>query len=355
MKEKGNIGIKILIVILILFIIVAGALLAIKIMDEKSILTNNKLEGNENENNNIEEPNKEPEKQVQIYSGNDRPIAVMIDNVGQALPQAGLNDAYIVYQIIAEGGLTRYMAVFKGVNLDKIGPVRSSRHYYLDYAMENDAIYVHYGWSPQAESDISKYRVNNINGITAPSTTFWRVKDKPSPHNAVTSTEKILNQVQKFGYRTTSDEKSVLNYVTDEVNLEEDSAIVATDVVIPYPSENAEFKYNEETLRYERYTNGKLQKDWTTSEVVSTKNIIITFASNSKLQDTENKDRQDLDNVGDLKGYYITNGKAIEIVCSKASRTAKTIYKDLEGNVIKVNDGNTFIEICPINTKVTFE
>ncbi len=352
---KGNIGIKILIIILILFIIVAGALLAIKIMDEKSILTNNKLDGKQDENDNQQEPNKEPEKQIQIYSGKERPIAVMIDNVGQALPQAGLNDAYIVYQIIAEGGLTRYMAVFKGVNLEKIGPVRSSRHYFLDYAMENDAIYVHYGWSPQAEKDISKYRVNNINGITAPSSTFWRVKDKPSPHNAVTSTEKILNQAKNFGYRTTSDEKSVLNYVTDEVNLEEDSAIIATDVVIPYPSEKAEFKYNEETLRYERYTNGKLQKDWTTSEVVSTKNIIITYASNSKLQDTENKDRQDLDNIGDLKGYYITNGKAIEIVCSKSSRTAKTIYKDLEGNIINVNDGNTFIEICPINTKVTFE
>ena len=353
MNEKGSIGIKILVIILVILIIAAAILLAIKIKNSKTILTDNNIEAKQDENK-IEEQ-KEPEKQVQIYSGTDRPIAVMIDNVGDALPQAGLNDAYIVYEIIAEGGLTRYMAVFKGVNLDKIGPVRSSRHYYLDYAMENDAIYVHYGWSPQAQSDISKYKINNINGITAPSTTFWRVKDKASPHDAVTSTEKILNQAQKYGYRTTSDSKSILNYVTDEVNLETEDSIIATDVVIPYPSEKARFKYNEETSRYERYTNGTLQKDWTTSEVISTKNIIITFASNSTLSDGENKGRQNLDNIGDLKGYYITNGKAIEIVCSKTARNTKTVYKDLEGNIINVNDGNTFIEICPINTQVTFE
>lgn len=354
MKEKGSIGIKILVIILIILIIVAGVLLAIKIKNGEAILTDNNLEEKKEENN-IEELAKEPEKQIKIYSGTDRPIAVMIDNVGQALPQAGLNDAYIVYEIIAEGGLTRYMALFKGVDLEKIGPVRSSRHYFLDYAMENDAIYVHYGWSPQAEIDISKYKINNINGITAPSTTFWRVKDKPSPHNAVTSTEKILNQAQKFGYRTTSEAKSILNYVTEEVNLKSEEAINATDITIPYPSEKARFKYNEETMRYERYTNGTLQKDWTTSEVVSTKNIIITFANNTKLNDTENKDRQDLDNIGDLKGYYITNGKAVEIVCSKTSRNTKTVYKDLQGNIININDGNTFIEICPINTQVTFE
>ena len=110
----------------------------------------------------------------------DRPIAVMIDNHNGAWPQAGLNQAYMVYEIIVEGGETRLMALFKGVTVDKIGPVRSSRHYFLDYAMENDAIYAHFGWSPQAKSDISKYSINNINGITESSSTFWRVKDKSS-------------------------------------------------------------------------------------------------------------------------------------------------------------------------------
>ena len=71
--------------------------------------------------------------------------------------------------------------------------------------------------------------------------------------------------------------------------------------------------------------------------------------------DGENKGRQTLDNVKALSGYYITNGKAIEITAEKSSRASQTVYKDLEGNEIEVNDGNTFIQICPIDSKVVIE
>ena len=73
------------------------------------------------------------------------------------------------------------------------------------------------------------------------------------------------------------------------------------------------------------------------------------------MNDGENKDRQTLSNVGTLNGYYITNGKSIKITCEKTSRSAQTVYKDLDGNEIKVNDGNTYVQICPINAKVTIE
>ena len=73
------------------------------------------------------------------------------------------------------------------------------------------------------------------------------------------------------------------------------------------------------------------------------------------MNDGENKGRQTLYNVGTLKGYYITNGKAIEITCEKSSRSVKTVYKDLNGKEIDVNDGNTFVQICPINANVTME
>ena len=134
----------------------------------------------------------EPEEQKSIFYGSDRPVAIMIDNHKGAWPQVGLNSAYSVYEIIVEGGETRLMALFKGVDLDKIGPVRSARHYFLDYALENDAIYVHYGWSPKAQSDISSLNVDNINGITESTESFWRIKQKSSPHNELTITKDIL-------------------------------------------------------------------------------------------------------------------------------------------------------------------
>lgn len=348
---KESIGIKILITILVLLIIVAGVLLGIKIMADKE-KTGNIQAGTANQ----EEPGTTvvEMKEPKIFKGNDRPIAVMIDNHKGAMPQAGLNDAYLVYEIIVEGGESRLMALFKGVNLDKIGPVRSSRHYFLDYALENDAIYVHFGWSPQAQSDITKLGVNNINGISESSTSFWRTKDKYAPHNVATSTKKILEIAKRKGYTTTSKKESVLNYVPDEVTL--DTETQATKVSIPYsPSNEVTYEYDSTTNRYVRYSRDTKQVDWTTGETVTTKNIIIVKCQNTTLNDGENKGRQTLDNVKALKGYYITNGKAIEITAEKSTRSSQTVYKDLEGNEIEVNDGNTFIQICPLDADIKIE
>ena len=345
-------GIKVLVVLLVVLVIIAGVLLGIKIVSENKKDVQIPSKGNVSLG--TDTAKKEEEKKVQIYSGNDRPIAVMIDNNKSAWPHAGLNDAYLVYEIIVEGGETRLMPVFKGVDLEKIGSVRSSRHYFLDYAMENDAIYVHFGWSPQAQSDISKYKVNNLNGITQSATDFWRVKTKKSPHNVVTSTKKILEMAEEKGYRTQSTAKSILNYQVDEVNLAE--GVEANRIVIPYTEKNTvSYTYDAVNKKYIRYAKNVKQTDWTTGEDVVAKNIIITFAQNYTLADTENKGRQGLKNIGDKKGYYITNGRAIEITCSKSARTSKTVYKDLQGNEIKVNDGNTYIQICPVDAKITIE
>ena len=343
--EKG--GIKILIAILVVLIIVAGVVLAYKITQDKN--NTETISGEENKEAVVEE-----EKTVQIFSGNDRPFAVMIDNHSDAWPQAGLNQAYMVYEIIVEGGETRLMALFKGVDLDKIGPVRSARHYFIDYAMENDAIYVHFGQSPQAQSDIKKFSINDINGIAEDGTTFWRVKDKYAPHNAVTSTEKLLESAKSKNYRTTSTEESVLNYVTDEVNLEDGQ--VADTVTIPHSDlQTVTYEYDKENKVYVRYARGEEQTDWDTDEPVTTKNIIITFCNNYTLSDSENKGRQGLKNIGTFDGYYITNGKAIKIQCIKSARDEKTIYQDMNGNEIQVNDGNTFVNICPTNANVEIE
>lgn len=352
-NKSKNVGVKVLVVILILCILAAGGLLALKIFQNQPPVQETSQNGQQQE---PEEPIAPVvTKTVDIYKGNDRPIAVMIDNHKSAQPQAGLNEAYAVYEIIVEGGESRLMAVFKGKDLAKIGPIRSARHYFLDYALENDAIYVHYGWSPQAERDISKLHVQNVNGLIYSSKDFWRVKDKKAPHNAVTSTQNILALAKdKKGYRTTSTEDAVLKYTVEEVNLE--NGVGADTIEIPYSKSNlVKYEYDATTQRYIRYSKGKEQQDWDTKETVTTKNIIITFAKNTTLNDGENKDRQTLDNVKKLNGYYITNGKAIKITCDKTTREGKTIYRDENGEEIQVNDGNTFFQICPIdaNVKIT--
>ena len=113
--------------------------------------------------------------------------------------------------------------------------------------------------------------------------------------------------------------------------------------------------FDAENKVYERYARKKEQTDWTTGETITTKNIIITFCDNYTLSDTENKGRQGLKNIGTFDGYYITNGKAIKIKCTKNARDEKTVYKDLNGNTIEVNDGNTFVNICPTDAKVEIQ
>ena len=345
--KKKKSGTKVLVILLVILIIVAGGILAYKIVSDK----NNTEETGEKDNI---FSSKVEEKKINIFNGNDRPIAVMIDNHSDAWPQAGLQKAYMVYEIIVEGGETRLMALFKGADVEKIGPVRSARHYFIDYAMENDAIYTHFGQSPQAESDIKKYSINDINGVAEDGTTFWRVKEKAAPHNAVTSTEKLLKSAKNKKYRTTSSDKSVLNYVSDEVNLEDGQGAIS--VTIPHSTlQTVKYVYDEENKVYKRYARNKEQKDWTSGETVTTKNIIITYCDNYTLTDSENKGRQGLKNIGTFDGYYITNGKAIKIKCIKNARDEKTIYQDLEGNKIEINDGNTFVNICPIAAKVIIE
>ena len=352
MKEKSlkNEGTKAFVVVLVILIFIAAGLFIMKIANNKQ---NDLLVVNANKTN-INEEKEEIVKKPKTLASDSRPIAVMIDNHIDAMPQAGVLEADIVYEIIVEGGETRLMLILQDKDLEKIGPIRSSRHYFLDYALENDAIYVHYGWSPQAKSDISKYSVDNINGIYESSTSFWRVSDKYAPHNAVTSTKNILSIAEREEYRTTTDQDTVLNYVVDEVNLEDGET--ANTVTIPYSYANTvKYEYDEDKKEYIRYSRGEKQVDWDTEKTVTTKNIIIEKAENWTLDDGSGKGRQTLDNVKELEGYYITNGKVIEITCNKTSRSGQTVYKDLEGNEINVNDGKTFIQICPIDSKITFE
>lgn len=300
------------------------------------------------------------ENKIKIVDVNSksRPYAVMINNVGIARPyQSGLQDAYIVYEMIVEGGLTRLMAVFKDVEIDRIGTVRSSRHYYLDYALENDAIYVHWGWSPQAESDMKTLGVNNINGLTYGGKYFWKDKslNVSTEHTAYTKTEMLKNATAKLKYREETNKELLLTYDADPVDYSTDeTAKDAKNVEIVYStSVKNKYEYDEENQVYKRSVNGKAHTDYVTKEQYTFKNIIVYQVQNSTIGG-DAKGRQEFNNVGNGEGYYISNGKAIEIKWTKASRSEQTKYfVKSTGEKLVVNDGNTFIQIQPTGQAIS--
>lgn len=288
----------------------------------------------------------------EIFSGDARPIAVMIDNQKGAWPQAGLNDAYMIYEIIVEGGETRFMAFFKGQTTEKIGPIRSSRHYFLDYALEHDAIYVHFGWSPLASRDIKSLKINNINGLY--DEFYWREPPKNSWQNAFSSMERIMKHANAKKYTTTSNKDSIIKYNEKDEDIE--GGMTANSVNIKYSYvQNSSYVYDAEKKIYLRSMRGIEHRDRWTNEQFYAKNIVIIHVKNELLDDPEDKGRQELYNTGSGKGYYITNGMYEPITWKKESRSSRTIYYDLQGNEITFNDGITWVQIAPMNAAVTIE
>lgn len=290
--------------------------------------------------------NEEANAPMLVEETDTRPFAVMIDNDGESSrPHAGLEDAYLLYEMYVEGNATRIMALFKDVETAKIGPVRSSRHYFLDYALENDAIYVHFGWSPQAQRDIPALGVKNINGVLGgDGSIFWREeKYKGDYHSAYTSVEKIRNYASGTKKYTMTTEKTNLKRMSSDIEATGDAV---TEITIPYAGfYTVKYTYDAESKTYKRFLNGS--GHITQAKVhLAAKNLIIQQVSNSGIPG-DDKGRQNINTTGSGKGYYITNGISRKITWSKDSRSGSTVYKYENGEEVILNPGQTWIQLVP--------
>ncbi|MBQ2968527.1 MAG: DUF3048 domain-containing protein [Clostridia bacterium] len=282
---------------------------------------------------------------------NTRPFAVMIDNDDHnSRPQIGLESAYMVYEMVVEGKATRFMALFKDINeMEKIGPIRSSRHYFLDYALENDAVYVHAGWSDRAAAEITSRGVNNINGLYENST-FYRDNTYDNTwHNLYLNPQKCSTLADNKGYRRTTDVKGLSYNKTDKTPEGEK----AESLFIPYVDfYEVEYKYNAETKLYDRYINGKPHESQT-GNGLTTKNILVYSVEDVPLNDGIYAPRRDLKNLGNGKGYYLSEGVAQPITWEKETHDGKTVYKTQDGADLTVNPGNTFVQLVPTYAEYT--
>lgn len=283
-----------------------------------------------------------------------RPIAVMIDNEGtRSLPQGGLDKAQIVYEVIVEGGLTRLMPVFWGTNPEMIGPVRSARDYFLDYMMEYDAIYVHVGGSPQAGKDIKKLKINEIDGMHVGSDVIWDLtKERGNWQDSYTSMKVLTDYIGKVKFKTVTETKFPFTY--------NDSIIIPTagetanSITLKYPSMTTKYEYDSTSGTYKRFRYGKAHMERVSGKQLEAENIIIQFVPNYDIKG-DKSGRQEMNTLGSGKGYFITGGKSIKLKWSKETRSSQTRYTDEAGNPIKLNKGQTWIQIMPMTGKATIE
>ena len=282
-----------------------------------------------------------------------RPVAVMIDNQGdRVLPQGGISQAQIVYEILTEYNITRYLAFFWNTMPDMIGPVRSSRHYFLDFSMEYDAIYTHFGWSEFAKADISKLKINNINGLVN-GKAFWDItKDSGNWQDSYTSKDCITEEISKLGYATKPVRAFPFKY--NDTMVIPANGETAEDIFIKFSTSGNStcgYLYDKESGLYKRARMGQPQIERNTGEQVMARNIIIQEMASEKISG-DKYGHINLKDIGSGSGWFITGGKAVKIKWSKSKRDAQTSYATESGDPITLNRGQTWIEVVPTMTLV---
>ncbi len=275
-----------------------------------------------------------------------RPIAIMLNNVKVAVPQSGISRAGIVYECMVEGNVTRLMAVIGDYEgLAKIGSVRSCRAYYVYWALEWDALYLHYGGPVKYVSRLLKRSdVHNLDGTYLEGLTFYRTRDRKAPHNAYASGEGVVLGADKKEYPLTHTEhysEGHFRFAPEgEPNLLP-GGLPANRAEPGYSYNRPCFVYNEKDGLYYRYQYGEPQIDEMTGEQLAYKNVIFQFAESKTLD--HNGYLSFTTQAANMDGFYITNGRAIPVTWSKSGDFAATRFYDADGKEIVLNTGKTWI------------
>ena len=286
--------------------------------------------------------------------GSKRPFAVMINNLDAAVPQSAIVNADMLYECYVEGNITRLMAVFQDPTpYDKIGPVRSARHYYMDYAFDNSAIYTHFGWSFVAEDRIKTQGWTTINGQFYDGVTgFYRTEDRVAPHNAYTTGQGLVDIANELGIDRSYPEGFKSNLAFNRTDTPLEGGEDALYVSVPYAIDNPWFEYNPADGLYYRFEYGAPHVDMETGEQLKFKNVIVQIVDQSLY--LEDPILLELYLVGKGTGYYFTDGKVIPIVWEKESTNDRTMYYTTDGQQLKMNPGKTMFEVAPPEMNITW-
>jgi hypothetical protein len=277
-------------------------------------------------------------------------VGVMIENFTSARPQDGIAQASVVYEAPAEGNITRFLALFPlDSDVEKAGPVRSARPYYLDFVSEYPgAVYMHVGGSPEALQKIDQYNIFDVDefyrGIY-----FWRDENKSAPHNAFTSSDLWKDVYERYADKNVDAKFESWNFSASSTR--ECAANCVSDVQIPFlrPSYVVKWKYNSELKVFERFHSNTVHVD-SNGNPVKASTVIVQHVTDKILDDVG---RRALGTIGEGKVEVYVYGERFEGVWKKDSRTFRTKFLDGSGIEIPLAPGKIWIEIVPENIQVT--
>ncbi|KXH86766.1 DUF3048 domain-containing protein [Sporosarcina sp. HYO08] len=284
---------------------------------------------------------------------NRRPVLVTINNHPHARPQSGLSDADIIYEFVAEGNVTRFLALFQSSLPDEIGPVRSARDYFVHLAKGLDAFYVAHGYSPDAQKLLQSGAVDNVNGMQYDGSLFWRAADRKAPHNSYISGENIIAAEEQTGAATEISKQPQFNFYE---SIEEARAGDLASTIDVHYGKNPDFMstYTYDTTKetYNRSVNGTVTIDKANEQSIEISNLLILEA-NHRTIDSEGRQSVDIESGG--KGMLFQAGTVKPVEWENRDGLLMPI---VEGAPAKFVPGKMWIHIVSTNpgmdTSVTY-
>ena len=289
-----------------------------------------------------------------------RPIAIMVENSPDSRPQSGLIDADIVFEVVDEGGITRYVAVFSSRDARIVGPVRSARIYYAEIARSFDPIYVFFGTYPEAYKVIYSMGLDVLSTISDPTgespiaagASYWRDwnRSQVQEHTAFMSTSDLKEDAKRFGYSNEGGQ-SPMKFKLDAMESERGNI---SHIVIDFSTSlyRVDFEYDRQANKYLKFTAGLPHTDYESGDQIAVNNIIVMITEIRGPIDEAG--HMAVTTVGKGDSYYFFDGKVTEGYWERDSVTVPFAFKDRSGKNILFNRGRTWVAVLPGVDRLTY-
>lgn len=330
---------------LALFLVIAGITVA--------IILNNRESAPKQEQAKVEPP-PEPPKTTEPsrltglevpFEVNKRTVTgVMIENSPEARPQSGLRDAGVVYEAVAEGGITRFLALFQDSMPEYVGPVRSVRPYYLDFLGPYNAAIAHVGGSGQALNEIKAEGIKDLDQF-ANAGAYWRESSRYAPHNMYTNIAKLKELESQKGW-TATEYQGLERGEADKAAATPTASIV--NIRMSRALYNVSFEYDAVNNLYKRNLAGQPHLDAKSGAQITPKVVVVPVIPRS-----QNGIYSVYAINGSGKVYVFQNGTVTEGTWEKANRNSQFKFKTADGQTLKLIPGQTWLTIAAAATDVT--
>jgi len=291
-----------------------------------------------------------------------RPVAVMFNNLKKALPQVGVSQADVLYEMVAEGGITRIMGVFQDLEgVGDLGSIRSARDYYVSLALGHDAIYIHAGGSPQAYESMKSWGVTRIDFVNGPyGSMCWRDPERKKSagleHSLFTSSEKVLEQMPSR-FRLEHEEDFDVGWTFSKEPPGEGQK--ASSLTVPFSTyKTGRFTYDADGNQYliEQHIDGKdiPYVDGADSQPVAVRNVLVLYTDVSAVKG-DDKGRMSVRTTGTGDGLLLRDGQLYEITWKRDKRTDVLSFLDKSGQAVPLAVGPSYINFVGASADVTWE